>query len=287
MKFIKKGRACKDLSIHHKSKGSYPFNQSLKDKVLQDLLEEQGFLCGFCMRKISENNATIEHLISQSFNNDSKGYEYENIFFTYKENLEEITGRIKKPNVNNFGKTHDTNYNNMIAVCEGNENKFCINSMTCDKKRATCQGKRPLLFITPLNKIKMDNIKFSANGIIYYKLFLDTDKIKDLTKSKKITQEQKNKGFKQYDVNYHLSEDENIQYDLNHVLNLNCDGLVEERARILQSIRKTLSYGATPKSYKEVAKKRAESLLLQWENKTNNKFKEFCEVAIFRLKKEL
>jgi hypothetical protein len=206
------------------------------------------------------------------------------MFSTYKENLEELIGRIKKTDSSNIGKTHDTNYKNMIAVCEG---KFCINDMTCDKRRATHQEKRPLLFITPLNEIKMDNIKFSGSGIIYYKSFLNTDEIKDLTKSKKITQEEKNKGSIQYDVNYHLSEDENIQYDLNHVLNLNCDALVEERARILQSIRKTLSYGATSKSYKEIAKERAESLLLEWEKKTNNQFREFCEVAIFRLKKEL
>jgi len=287
MKFIKKGKACKDLSTHHKAKGSYPFNQSLKDKVLQDLLEEQGFLCGFCMRKISEKNATIEHLISQSFNNDSGGYEYKKIFSTYKENLEELIGRIKRIDSSNIGKTHDTNYKNMIAVCEGNNNEFCINDMTCDKRRAKHQDKRPLLFITPLNQIKMNNIKFSAHGIIYYKSFLNTDEIEDLTKSKKITQEEKNKGFTQYDVNYHLSEDENIQYDLNHVLNLNCDGLVEERARILQSIRKTLSYGANSKNYKKIANERAKRLLVEWEDKTNNQFKEFCEVAIFRLKKEL
>jgi len=287
MKFIKKGKACKNLSFYHNSKYSYPFNKSLKDEVLKNLLEEQGYLCGFCMRKISENNATIEHLIGQHFNNDSKGYEYTKMFFTYKENLEELIGRIKKKDSNNLGKKHDTNYKNMIAVCEGDKNEFCIEGMTCDKKRANCQGKRPLLFVTPLNKIKMDNIKFSGNGIIYYKSFLTTKEIEDLTKSKKITQEQKGKGFTQYDVNYHLSEDENIQYDLNHVLNLNCDGLVEERARILQSIRKTLAFGANPKNYKEIAKKRARSLLVEWEKKTNNQFNEFCEVAIFRLKKEI
>jgi len=287
MKFIKKGQACKDLSSHHKAKGSYPFNQSLKDKVLQNLLEEQGFLCGFCMRKISENNATIEHLISQSFNNDSRGYEYTKMFSAYQKNLEELIGRVKKKDSNNLGKKHDTNYKNMIAVCEGNKNKFCIEGMTCDKKRATCQGKRPLLFITPLNKIKMDDIKFSPNGVIYYKSFLTVEKIDDLAKSKKITQEQKYKGFTQHDVNYHLSVDENIQYDLNHVLNLNCAGLVEKRAGILTSIRRTLSRNTNPQNYKEIAKKRARSLLVEWEKKTNSQFNEFCEVAIFRLKKEL
>jgi len=284
MKFINKKKSCRELASAHKLNDSYEddLDKKTKSKVLQDLLQEQGFLCGFCMRRISEKNATIEHLIGQNFNNaKGKGYDYNKLVENYQNHLEELVGKIKKNELNTIGTKNDTNYANMIAVCEGDKNKFCFNEITCDKKRAEYQAKRPIIFITPLNKMKMDNLVFSENGRVHYKESLDEKEIEALRETKRLTQKQRDDGFDQYDVNYHLSEDENIQYDLNHVLNLNCKGLVEERGQIIKRIRTTLFFKTTSKT----RKKRAINLLEKWEQKTDDKFDEFCQVAIFLLKK--
>ena len=281
MKFMKKKKACRELADLHKNNASYDdLDKKTQSKVLQDLLQEQGFLCGFCMRRIREEDATIEHLIGQKFNKD-KEYYYNKLIKSYQNDLEEIVGRIKKNEINTLGKRHDTNYANMIAVCQGDKNKFCLNGMTCDKKRAEYQAKRPIIFITPLNKMKMDNIIFSENGRIHYKQSLDEKEIEALKKTKRLTQQQRDDGFEQYDVNYHLSEDENIQYDLNHVLNLNCKGLVEKRGQIIKRIRTTLFFKTNAKT----RKKRASNLLETWEQKTDDKLDEFCQVAIHLLRK--
>jgi len=283
MKFINKKNFCRELSTIHKSGGSYDsLDKKTQSQVLQDLLQEQGFLCGFCMRRISEKDATIEHLIGQNFNHaENKGYDYNQLVKSYQSNIEELVGKIKKPDFNKIGKKHDTNYANMIAVCQGDKNKFCLDGITCDKKRAKHQAKRPIIFITPLNKMKMDNIIFSENGRVHYKESLDEKEIEALRETKKLTQQQRDNGFEQYNVNYHLSEDENIQYDLNHVLNLNCNRLVEERGAMLKRIRIILFYETNAKT----RKKRAIELLEKWEKKTDNKFDEFCQVAIYLLKK--
>jgi len=282
MKFIDKKKACKELSAIHKSNGSYPLKELLKTKVLKQLLIEQSFLCGFCMRRITEEDATIEHLIGQNFNDtENKEYDYNKLVENYQSHLEEFVGRIKKADLNVIGEKNDTNYANMIAVCQGDKNKFCLNGMTCDKKRAEYQTKRPILFITPLNKMKMNNIIFSEHGRVHYKQSLDEKEIEALKKTKRLTQQQKDDGFEQYDVSYHLSEDENIQYDLNHVLNLNCKGLVEERGQIIKRIRTTLFF----KTNEKTRKKRAINLLEKWEQKTDDKLDEFCQVAIHLLRK--
>lgn len=283
MKFIKKKKSCRELLSIHTALDSYSsLDKDTQSTVLKDLLIEQGYLCGFCMRRISENDATIEHLIGQKFNiGENKEYDYTKLFAYYQTDLENIIGRIKKDDVNSLGKQHDTNYANMIAVCDGTKNKFCPDDLTCDKKRAEYQAKRPILYITPLNKMKMDNIQFSESGVIYYKEYLTDKEINDLKETKKLTKEQKEAGFTEYDVNYILSEDDNIQYDLNHTLNLNCDKLIKKRGEISKRIRTKLFYRTNSKT----RKKRANELLLKWEKYSNYKLNEFCQVAIIILKK--
>ncbi len=75
--------------------------------TLQDsLLKEQGYLCAYCMRRITKENMKIEHFISQDF--------------------------IK----NNSDVTiTDLDYNNLLACCQGNEGKT-PKEQHCDTKKA-------------------------------------------------------------------------------------------------------------------------------------------------------
>ena len=181
---IKKGKAYSELLKIHKSKGSYENikdnkskNFTLRTDILKDLLAEQNGICAYCMRSIRVENATIEHIIGQSYI-DNKG--------------------------NKIGKKEDTNYENMLAVCQGD---FCFNSTHCDKSRSIYQDKNPLLSFTPLNKQEMSKIKFTQSGTIYYN---------------------------------NLDENSKMNDDLTRVLKLNCEEIKESRAKILKAIKKSL-----------------------------------------------
>lgn len=238
MKYISKkhmGNGYKELISIHKKNGSYISDVKNNNKVtpkiktysnvLLDLLEEQGYICAYCLRKIDSKNATIEHIISQSYV-DEQG--------------------------NKIGKKEDTNYDNMLAVCKGDWSK----NLHCDRSRSKFQKKRPLLFISPLNEPQMKNIKFSQSGRIYYKV-LEED----------INKENEN------------NQDKEIREDINKVLNLNCENLIEQRGRVLKGIKSTLSRYRFDKN-------KAKNLLDTWEC-NNGRYKEFCQVAIYELKKHI
>lgn len=122
----------------------------IRDEVLISLLEEQGYLCAYCMQKINLGNSTIEHIIGQNYTKDS---------------IE-------------LGKENEINYDNLLAVCEG---KSCKDNLHCDKSRAKYQKNRPL-YSNPLENRIMQNIRFSEKGLIYYKDFLEIEEIEKLKK---------------------------------------------------------------------------------------------------------
>ena len=187
--------------------------KKIRTKILQDLLQEQGYICAYCMRRISLENATIEHIIGQSYKDED-------------------------------GKEKDTDYDNMLAVCNGN---YCEKENHCDKSRSESQSKgRVKLFITPLSKLQMENIKFTHSGKIYYN---------------------------------NLDEESEENFDLNKVLNLNCENIKEKRKRIINMVKSLLG------KYK-FDKKFAKKQLEYWESR-NGSYKEYCQVAIFELRKHI
>lgn len=135
------------------SKGNY-----IRDEVLISLLNEQGYICAYCMRDIDLSNATIEHIIGQ----------------TYEKNGEAI------------GKANQIKYNNFLAVCKGDS---CNNQLHCDKSRANYQKSRPL-FANPLSNRIIQNIKFSETGVIYYKNFSKLDEISKLKKYNELDEDE-------------------------------------------------------------------------------------------------
>jgi len=226
MKYIQKKRTgvgySKLLKIH-KAKGSYDDTKNDNSKrpkvttrtdILKDLLDEQGYLCAYCMREISLDNADIEHIVGQKYV-DSEGKE--------------------------IGKKEDTCYDNMLAVCHGN---FCKNETHCDTSRSKYQAKRPLLSISPLNRLQMNGIKFTQSGVVYYE---------------------------------NLDDETEMNFDLNSVLNLNCENIRSKRKKIIKTIKKILSKHRFDKKF-------AQKELEYWEQR-NGSYKAFCQVAIFELRK--
>lgn len=101
----------------------------IKSKQIRDsLCHEQGNLCAYCMRRISPDSSHVEHIIPQS--------------------------KCKSG--------QDIAYNNMLAVCDGNENAGSRNALTCDRARHNLP-----LFVNPLKPETLTTIRYRKNGIIY------------------------------------------------------------------------------------------------------------------------
>ena len=106
------------------------FNSADKTALRKSLLQEQGYLCAYCMRRIRDDGKTpirIEH------------YEARNPENTF-------------------------DYKNLLAVCSGGERKNEKNDperYTCDKKKQN--GK---LTIDPQNKADMETISYDLRGRI-------------------------------------------------------------------------------------------------------------------------
>lgn len=235
MKLIVKN---KPSSLHHSlvefqrdANGTYPnLTRELKNKLLKALLKEQDLLCAYCMQKICETNAQIEHIIGQNFI-DEKG--------------------------NNLGEQNQLNYDNLLAVCEG---KSCNQDLHCDQSRANYQKNRPL-FATPLENKIIQNIRFSEKGMIYYKEFIELEEVEKLKKHNE------------------LDEDSNIKYDLQKVLNLNCENLKIKRKSVVDALKKYT------KDWTD--KKKIKKQLEKYKMKNANQFEPMYQVAIYFLTKKL
>lgn len=235
MKLISKK---KPQNLHHKLvefqkdiNGTYQnLTAPLKQELLKALLQEQGYICAYCMQKINETNSTIEHIIGQSFID-----EYQN----------------------KLGEENQLNYDNFLAVCNG---KSCKDNLHCDKSRANSQKSRPL-FVTPLENRIMENIRFSETGMIYYKNFIELEEIEKLKNHNE------------------LDEDSNIKYDLQKVLNLNCDNLKSKRINLINALKRfTKNWSNQDRIKKE---------LVKYSCKSKNQYEELTQVAIYFLSKRL
>lgn len=133
----------------------------VKDIIRNSLLDEQGYICAYCMCKIdNSSNCTIEHYISQKRHNDSP----------YSEGVH---------------KRQSLLYSNMCGVCKND-------SEHCDKLR----GNMPLEILDPHNSSCEELITYRFDGKIVpagrevdkvnkdiETLGLDCDKLVDLRKA--------------------------------------------------------------------------------------------------------
>lgn len=117
-----------------------------KTAIKESLLQEQGYLCAYCMQRIELQNMTIEHYIPQN------------------------------PSDREADDSLSIDYNNMLAVCGGNTNNTHYKSeLTCDKHR----GNIPLS-VDPRNEHSVAKICYKDDGTIYS---LDSEINKDLNQT--------------------------------------------------------------------------------------------------------
>lgn len=101
--------------------------------IRKQLLDEQGYLCAYCMQRITLGTSSIEHFFAQ--------------------NPSSVEGEA----------TQTINYRNMLGVCLGNEHKGNNKkNLTCDKHRGNTE-----LIIDPQNKHLVRQIKYKSDGTIY------------------------------------------------------------------------------------------------------------------------
>lgn len=135
MLYIKKQHEPKQLldDKRHGLKSYDELTHDTKNAIKESLLNEQGFLCAYCMQRINIENSTIEHYIAQ---------------------------KAKDIQVD---ESLSIAYNNMLAVCSGNVG---INrrekELICDKHRGNTS-----LTVNPLDNHSIEKISYKADGTIY------------------------------------------------------------------------------------------------------------------------
>lgn len=124
--------------------------------VAKSLLEEQGYVCAYCMRRISEDNVEIEHYLVRHPSD------------AYRDNMRRY---IASGSMNGrFDPDYDADvesldYRNMLAVCNGGEGKPA-SMHTCDVARNEKANQDEPLCVDPLDPISIGKIKYSNKGAI-------------------------------------------------------------------------------------------------------------------------
>lgn len=130
MRYIQKSTEPESLTKYKKQKGAYFDGYDKKDDVRRALLKEQGYVCGYCMRRLETcEQVKIEHILPQSM----------------------IEGDERAA----------LDYRIMLGVCYGNKGHR--------KKEQTCDAHRGNedLTINPYNKTAINMIKYKSDGTIY------------------------------------------------------------------------------------------------------------------------
>ena len=148
MKLIQKSREPNYLQVHRGLAGT-DYESFKRDVGLgnispatglrKSLLEEQGYICAYCMRRIPHSHS------ENGVNSD-------------KMKVEHV---IPQTNAQSIEQKLDITYTNMFACCMGNHGQRELFE-TCDTRK----GER-LLTITPLNNAHIRTLIYGADGSIY------------------------------------------------------------------------------------------------------------------------
>ncbi len=80
MLYIKKNNEPASLTKYKKQSNAYYDGFKYKDDIREALLKEQGYLCAYCMRRISNvKEVTIEHYVPQSELDECTALDYRNV----------------------------------------------------------------------------------------------------------------------------------------------------------------------------------------------------------------
>ena len=215
---ITKRKEPRELRQHRLQKFSSYSNmpKNVKKKVLESLIAEQGGLCAYCMCRISdceENCATIEHCEPQSLSPEKS-----------------------------------LDYDNMVAVCNGNRDHHSPEEKTCDARRGSLSiDKQSMKFLNVFDARKLEVIEYKSDGTIF-------------------------------------SKNPDADEDLNYRLNLNCEArqLIENRKAALVKLQEDIYKAYIDKTIDEKHLKNRLTAIL------NNKEKiPFCGILIWWLKKKI
>ena len=128
MLLIKKGQEPPSLTEYRKQKYA-TYDGCNKEPIRENLLAEQGYLCAYCMKRISKDNMKIEHWKPEAI----------------------------------LTEAQKLDYSNMLGVCEGHIEGEDGRYDTCDSKK-----KSTLITVDPTREDHINLIKYrKENGEIY------------------------------------------------------------------------------------------------------------------------
>jgi uncharacterized protein (TIGR02646 family) len=196
------------------------------------ILEDQGYLCAYCMRRIPHKH-------------EEKGIERDDM---------KIEHWLSQKKTISIAKKLDITYSNMFGCCmggEGKEEKF----HTCDTSKGDKPfkdkfGKEQHMQIDPTNKLHIETLKYGIDGLI-------------------------------------TSTNVTYEGEINDILKLNDKNLKRQRELIYQSVanktKAALNTLIDRKAKNEYLNKEIEL----WLKPTNQKYKEYCMVAVVYLQSRL
>lgn len=195
-----------------------------KKKIRENLLREQGYLCAYCMGRISG--------------------EWNQHLNRYDTEVEHFQSQKKNRKMN-------LRYSNFLAVCNGEYIDKGNKILHCDKTDSgKGDGSKSLRKLDPLLPSCEKLVKYTVSG-----------KIES------------------------VNGDADVEYDLNTMLNLNATKLLRNREEVLKIAAKRLKKQATEPV--TISKSLLNNEIKHWTDKKENKFKPFCQVAVWYLKKKL
>ncbi len=130
MIYIRKETEPRSLTEYRSQPGATYENYRDKDDVREQLLKEQGYICAYCMRRISLREMKIEHWKAQNAKDGT-------------------------------GAEHALEYRNMLGVCLGNQSNL-RSAQTCDTYRGNDD-----LFVDPRIEGHTRQIEYRGDGTIY------------------------------------------------------------------------------------------------------------------------
>lgn len=137
MKHIAKNKEPKELTTY-RSTPKANYDSAPKPVIRKSLIEEQGYICAYCMQRIGEDwDANLNK---------------------YKTEIEHYKSQHRHPELTLI-------YNNMLGVCNGNAKKP-NHLIHCDKKKSEFDTSHDLS-VNPLDRRCETEIKFLKNGKIY------------------------------------------------------------------------------------------------------------------------
>lgn len=146
MLLIRKNAPPASLVAYRKDKFAY-FDGCNKSDIRQALLEEQGNLCAYCMRRIDADHMKIEHWYPESLLSDNESLDYNNMLGCCEGHIEGDTGS---------GDTCDTHKGNeIISIDPRNVNH--INQIQYRSKDGTIFSQDKILNIDLNNILNLNS----------------------------------------------------------------------------------------------------------------------------------